>query len=226
MLPEKIVAIAKARGLDGIVICDHDTIRGGIEAQKSNKDPHFQVIVGAEIKTTAGDITGLFLKEEIVSREVNAVLDEIKAQGGRTLLNHPYQAHDLSKIDFDKIDFIEGFNARVSPEQNRKAVELAQRYGKPMLSGSDAHLYGEIGNAYTEVADLRDLVPVKHTTRYSSFYYVARSQYIKALKRKSMSVFLRTTKILIKRVVLSGGGTKLSTFFRNLVGKQISQNDG
>lgn len=204
MHPARILAIAKSRGLDGIVICDHDTVQGGLEAQKLNTDPHFHVIVGAEIKTTAGDITGLFLKEEIISREVNAVLDEMKAQGGLTLLNHPYQAHDLSKINFEKVDFIEGFNARVSPEQNNKALALAQLHGKPVLSGSDAHLYGEIANAYTEVADLQTLTPLSHVNKYSSYFNIAGSQYIKAYKRKSISVFVSTTKVLIKKI-LSGG---------------------
>ena len=36
MKPEKILSIAKRKGLDGIVICDHNTIQGGLDVQKAN----------------------------------------------------------------------------------------------------------------------------------------------------------------------------------------------
>ena len=49
--PEKIIKVAKKRGLDGVAITAHGTIKGGIEAPKIHKDKDFQVIVGAEIKT-------------------------------------------------------------------------------------------------------------------------------------------------------------------------------
>ena len=70
MKPKKIIRIGKARGLDGIVICDHNTIKGGLETQKINCDKNFTVIVGAEIATDVGDITGIFLTKEIESRKV------------------------------------------------------------------------------------------------------------------------------------------------------------
>ncbi len=90
MKPEVIIKVAKERDLDGIVICDHNTIKGGIEAKSVNKDKNFVVIVGAEIATDAGDVTGLFLSKEIESKKFSEVADEIKKQGGLVLLNHPY----------------------------------------------------------------------------------------------------------------------------------------
>ncbi|MDQ7781101.1 MAG: PHP domain-containing protein, partial [Planctomycetota bacterium] len=60
--PEKIVRIAKKRGLRGIAIVDHDTCEGGIEGQKY-ADPDFIVIPGIEIRTTEGDIIGLFITD-------------------------------------------------------------------------------------------------------------------------------------------------------------------
>ena len=50
MQPEKILRIAKEKGLNGCVICDHNTIKGGIECKKLNTDPNFVVIVAAEIE--------------------------------------------------------------------------------------------------------------------------------------------------------------------------------
>ena len=58
--------IAKKRGLNGIAITDHDTIKGSVEAIK-NKPEGLDVICGAEIKTDRGDVIGLFLTEEITA---------------------------------------------------------------------------------------------------------------------------------------------------------------
>ena len=99
MKPEKIIRIARARGLDGIVTCDHNTIKGGLEVQKVNNNKNFIVIVGAEIETDVGDIIGIFLTKEIESRNFDNVVREIKQQGVKVILSHPYKNHDLSRID-------------------------------------------------------------------------------------------------------------------------------
>lgn len=193
MKPKKILKIAKERGLDGIVICDHNTIKGGIEAKNINKNKHFMVIVGAEIATSAGDITGIFLTKEIESRNVNDVIKEIKQQGGKVILNHPYVAHDLSKIDLSQIDFIEGYNARLDKETNQKAINLARDNNIPFLSGSDSHLYREIANCKTIVKDIESLEPVEHVYKPSKKIYRTISQYIKAFKKGNMKIFLSAT---------------------------------
>ena len=77
---------------------------------------------------------------------------EIKKQGGKVILNHPYKQHDLSKVDFSLVDYIEAYNARLAPMENEKALQLAQKHGIPVLAGSDAHLYAEIGHGITAVS--------------------------------------------------------------------------
>lgn len=198
MKPSKIIRLAKKRGLDGIVVCDHNTIKGGLEARRVNRDKNFVVIVASEIATNAGDVTGLFLEKEIVSRDFDDVVAEIRAQNGKVLLNHPFKGHDLSKIDFSKLDFIEGYNARLSNEDNEKAVQLAKKHNLPIIAGSDAHLYGEIGNCSTVVTSLEEFYPVDFSYHRSKQIYVTLSQYVKALKRKNLSVFVSATKVQIK----------------------------
>ena len=78
MEPDKIIRNAVKRGLDGIVICDHNTIRGGVEVERHNTNLDLKIIIGAEIYTNVGDITGIFLHKEIVSRDFNDVIDEMK----------------------------------------------------------------------------------------------------------------------------------------------------
>lgn len=203
MKPKKILAIAKKRGLDGIVINDHDTIKGGLEAQEINQDEGFTVIVGAEIATSAGDITGIFLTKEIQSRNIDDVVKEIKEQGGKVILNHPYKGHDLSKIDFSGIDFIEGYNSRLDDEHNQMAIELAKKNNIPILAGSDAHLYAEIANCKTTVKDIDSLIPISIECKSSKKIFITLSQYTKAIKRKDIMVFISATAILIKHYIKS-----------------------
>jgi len=205
MRPAKILRIAKERGLNGIVISDHDTIKGGLECQSLNTDPDFKVIVASEIFTSVGDITALNIKEEIYERSFPEVVTQIKKQGGLVLLVHPYHGHKLSEINFSSIDLIEGFNARESNEANRKAMDLAAQKNIPVIGGSDAHIYSEIANARTWFNSLDDLSkPVKMEGKQNSMFAAVISQGIKVVKTKSVKNFYRwslwTPKYLLRRM--------------------------
>ena len=150
--PDEIVRIAKQRSLSGIAITDHDTIRGGQEAKKyETKD--FKIIIGAEIMTEVGEITGLFLSKEVKSRRFQEVIAEIKAQGGLVIVPHPFDllrrsAFHITEEHAGLVDAIEGFNSRcVFQSYNRKAFEFAARHNLPVIGGSDAHYNNEIGLA-------------------------------------------------------------------------------
>jgi predicted metal-dependent phosphoesterase TrpH len=146
MRPGRILKQAKKAGLTGVAITDHDTIRGSLEARKLEKEIGVTVIPGAEILTGSGDIIGLLVNEEIRSRRWDEVIDEIREQGGVSVLPHPYRSHpnvlELAKA----VDLIEVWNARSTVEQNERALQLAGRLQKPGMYGSDAHTYAEIGN--------------------------------------------------------------------------------
>ncbi|OEC86679.1 MULTISPECIES: PHP domain-containing protein [Methanobacterium] len=144
--PEKIIKTAKNKGLDGVAITDHNTLKGGIEALKINKDPDFEIITGSEIRTEYGDVLGFFLNEEIEDRIFENVIDEIKSQGGISVLAHPYRHYNAPEEIIDKVNLVEGFNARSKSVYNMKSLALATKFNKSLTAGSDAHLYFEIGN--------------------------------------------------------------------------------
>lgn len=152
----KIVKIAKRKGLNGIAITDHGTIHGGLSAKKCDAND-FIIIIGTEIKTEIGDIIGLFLNEEIRSRGIWCVIDEIRDQNGLVVLPHPFRGHDTNKFDkelLNKIDAIEGYNARSDVNENILAQEFAKVHKLPIIAGSDAHFYGEIGLAKTIMGNI------------------------------------------------------------------------
>lgn len=160
MIPENLVRVAKKKGLRGVAITDHDTIIGGVKAKKSCGSDFF-VVVGAEIRTDVCEIIGLFLTEEVSSTDPFAVIDEIRNQNGITVLPHPFRSffpprpqrpQSILRDIFEKIDVIETFNARSSVKANQQAFALASTMGKPMIAGSDAHWYRELGRGKTLVA--------------------------------------------------------------------------
>ena len=191
--PEKIIEVAKKRGLDGIAIIDHNTVKGGLETKKyETKD--FEVIIGSEIMTERGEITGLFLSKEIESREAQGVISEIKAQGGLVVIPHPFDklrgsAFHPTGEDVKFIDAIEGFNSRCLFQKfNKKAVAFALQYNLPVVGGSDAHFANEVGIAGVIVttSDVKEAIlsrDVELFGKKSSPLDHARTKFLKA-KRK------------------------------------------
>ena len=163
--PKKIVKIAMKRGLSGIAITDHNTIKGGLEAKKYETED-FKVIAGSEIMTERGEITGLFLSEEVKSKDVQNVISEIKDQNGIIVIPHPFDelrhsAFHPTEEDVKFVDCVEGFNSRcIFQKYNRKAVDFGRKHNLTIVGGSDAHFLNEIGNGgiITETEDIRDAI--------------------------------------------------------------------
>ncbi|HMK47647.1 MAG TPA: PHP domain-containing protein [Methanocella sp.] len=188
-----LIKIAKKRGLNGIAITDHDTIRGGMEAVKL-KPEGIDVICGCEVNTDRGDVIGLFLTEDIKSREHVKVIEEIKAQGGVVIVPHPFDsmrgsAFWLNDHDAPLIDAVEVINARcIFRRYNDMADSFATLHGKAKVGGSDAHFGAEIGNACTlieECIDPREAILKRSTVAFG---------------RCSSPVFhVRTSALLVQR---------------------------
>jgi hypothetical protein len=145
--PETILKVAKKRGLDGIAVTDHNTIKGGVLTNKINSDNDFVVVIGTEIRTEYGDIIGLFIQNEIISKDFKNVVYDIKKQGGLVVLAHPCRKFlTYPNNVLDNIDLIEAFNARSHQIHNLNALNLAKINKKPMTAGSDSHIPIEIGS--------------------------------------------------------------------------------
>lgn len=154
--PSELIKVAKARGLDGIAVTDHDTTRGW--AHFSVVDD-FTVIQGIERTTDHGSIIGLFLNEGIDAYGFWEAVDQIRSQDGIVVLPHPCDTfrRDTPRIRAldkgllkTKIDAVEVFNSRcILGRSNDRADRLAEELGKHRLGGSDAHNISEVGRART-----------------------------------------------------------------------------
>jgi len=205
--PVDIIQIAKAKGLNGVAITDHHTIAGGREAEQLNSDPNFLVIVGCEIYTDIGDIIGLFLTDEIRSRQSRDVISEIHDQGGIAVLPHPYKWHKLNDDAVAACDLIEVYNSRTDLHLNDKAMALARRHAKPAVVGSDAHFCREVGLSRTTIPGKdvrRELLAgiAEFQTNESPVYLQHLSQVIKVTKSRKYHKLPHSLAALVVKGVL------------------------
>jgi predicted metal-dependent phosphoesterase TrpH len=176
--PADLVAKARRIGLTHLAITDHERVDGALRARDLAGDG-LTVIVGEEVRTTAGDLIGLFL-ERAVPRGMTPpeTAHAIREQGGLVGLPHPFDRFRSSggsqsaalEGGLDElvaaVDYVEVHNARAYGSANPLAAELARTRDLPGVASSDAHSLMELGVAYTIVpgavhgaADLRALLP-------------------------------------------------------------------
>jgi len=149
---DEVVAAAKAKGLDGIAITDHNSIAGHPEAKKLSKGG-FLVIPGVEVSSADGHIVGLGVRE-LIPRGLSAkeTVGRIRKQGGIAIAAHPFALGRRPGLVYKaKFDAIEVLNSRAFLLSNPLARRFAERNKIPMVAGTDAHYRDEIGLAYTTV---------------------------------------------------------------------------
>jgi len=151
--PEELVSACRRKGIDRVIVTDHNSIQGGLAAQIL--DPEL-VIVGEEIMTTQGELLASFVQEQVPAHlSPRETLNRLKDQGAFISVSHPFdelrkggwQENDLLEILSD-VDAIEVFNSRcMLPGFNRKAREFAERHNIAGTVGSDAHAVFELGRS-------------------------------------------------------------------------------
>ena len=146
---EEIIRLAKARGLQGVAVTDHDVL-----LQNPPRSEDFLVIPGCEFSTERGHLLGLFLTAPIEPMPFPELIEAIHAQGGIAILAHPFEhRRDDKRIEpiaqlLDGAEIRNSRAARKNPEANAMAEAWAKRHHLPGTCGSDAHLPQELGGAY------------------------------------------------------------------------------
>jgi predicted metal-dependent phosphoesterase TrpH len=161
--PEDIVSAAKAAGLNGFAITDHNTCaavdymieRGMMRADGQPVDG-FLIIPGAEFTTADGHLLciGACLPPELHGQPAVEVCRRAHEAGCVCIAPHPYDLFRAgireSVLDQLPLDGLEVFNAATTLRRhNSKAYDYAVRRGLPMTAGSDAHHAGAVGVACT-----------------------------------------------------------------------------
>lgn len=156
---KSIVARCIKTGLNYIAVTDHNTIRGALEVQSIAP---FPVTIGEEVKSSAGDIIGLFLKEEVPKGlSPMETVDAIKSQGGLVMVPHPFDRVRPSAIKdealkeiLSHVDIMEAFNCHnLFRRDNEKAAAFIREHHLIAAAVSDSHTPLELGRTYMEVPE-------------------------------------------------------------------------
>lgn len=197
--PDKLVKRCLKVGLELIAVTDHNTIEGALKVKDSAP---FPVIIGEEIKTSAGEITGLFLKETIpAGLSPIDTAHRIKDQGGLVSLPHPFDRFRSEVIDGKAIDeliplldIVEIFNSRNNlSADDRKAEKFAKEHNLLTSGVSDAHTLMELGRTYVQMPEF-DGTP--------SDFKIALSKGTIFGKRMSPLIHITTTLTRIKKKII------------------------
>ncbi len=152
--PKEILRLCKKRGLDGVLICDHDTFDGYLALKKIlSKTDDFILIPGVELLTDRGDLIAAWIEEYPKTNHFPEVVDSIKEQDGVVIVPHPFDVIRSSAFkptieDSQHFDAVEVLNSRCI-RGNKEALQYAQKYNLLKCAGSDAHFDFEIGRAWT-----------------------------------------------------------------------------
>ncbi len=164
---EEILTKAKALGLNGLAITDHDAIDGALKALRIADKFGLIVVPGIEVTTKEGEILVLGVKSPI-QRKLPAVEMVKKARelGGFVIVPHAYDylrkaiGRVAEYLDIDAVEALNGGEFLLF--SNIFARKLAKRRKLPMTAGSDAHSIKTLGCAYTiiqeEVSNYQDVI--------------------------------------------------------------------
>lgn len=196
-MPADLVRAARRRGLDRVVVTDHNSIAGAKAAQAL--DPEL-TIVGEEIMTTKGEILAAFVTEEIPAGLTPLeTIRRLKEQGAFISVSHPFdewrkggwkEADLLEIILF--VDAIEVFNSRcMDPNFNHRAKAFAEKHNLAGTVGSDAHGVIELGRSvvmldpFTGPDGMRNVIRnAKYKTKLSPWWVHFISRYA-SMKKKA-----------------------------------------
>jgi Predicted metal-dependent phosphoesterases (PHP family) len=193
---KEILRVAKERNLDGIAICDHDEVKGGLKAleivrENPKKYGGLNVISGTEVSTSKGHVLILGVTEKLPSfMTPEETIDMARDLNALSIIAHPYRksAHGIGYLEGSGADAAETFNSKcITNTANKKAKAEAERLNMPQVGGSDAHIAALVGQGYT-------LINIETNTEDAVFDAILRRKTIPAGENTPMKIVLNQMK--------------------------------
>ncbi len=189
MSVNELIEGAKAAGLEGICLTDHDAFWPDERTLELSRKHGILVLPGCEINTDAGHVLAFGLRRyEFGMHKPDFLRACADRDGGALIAAHPYRRRFLEEPGrdptaraemlkravgdpfFGLCEAVESLNGRGSAEQNRYSGDLCASLSLPSVAGSDAHRAAQIGTAATEfqgrVECLDDLLRLLKSGRF------------------------------------------------------------
>jgi predicted metal-dependent phosphoesterase TrpH len=166
---DEMIRAAVDRGLDGLVIADHDRLVPTEELAYLNaKYAPFRIFGGVEVTTHGEHVLVLGVRDEALEDRWWAYPDLyafVRARGGFLALAHPFR-FNRSRLEVDVERFppnaLEVYSNNTPRRAERRIRRMAAHLDVLLLSNSDAHHRSDIGAYYNvlrrEPRDIEALV--------------------------------------------------------------------
>jgi predicted metal-dependent phosphoesterase TrpH len=162
--PDCLAAAMQSSGLDGLVIAEHDHLWPAEDIARLNAGLiHKRIYRGVEVSSRNGHflVIGLEGLDGITPGiGIEDLIGEIDAREAAIIWAHPYLRYGNIPSPLEISDMPRGLHAVevasgvTRGNQSAAARSMARRVGWATVGGSDAHAPGQVGCAYTLLANL------------------------------------------------------------------------
>jgi predicted metal-dependent phosphoesterase TrpH len=166
--PKAVFETLKRRGMELVTVTDHDSI-DAVEALRGRAGFFLSEEVTCRTPSGTELHVGVYGMREAHHVELQrrradlpALVAYLNEQQLFFTVNHVFSSLTGPRTDPDFAFFeeffpgIETLNGQMLAGSNRSAAELAERWRKAPIGGSDAHTLASLGLTYTEVPEARD----------------------------------------------------------------------
>ena len=174
VLPHDLVARAAERGLDGIVLTEHDVVWPARRVRALDEAAGILVLTGVEVTTELGHVL-VYGLDELRPRisDARRLRELCDARGALMFLAHPARDPGLRVPSeaMQLFDGVEGLNGCDGPLQNQSASSRGRSRPLPPIGGSDSHALHEIATAATDfeadIGSIGDLLSALRSKAYA-----------------------------------------------------------
>ena len=170
--PEDYARRAVELGLHGLAFMEHKRLVADFDFSALGQKYGLLLLHGVEAETYWGHLLLYGADAELdrafdLSKRLDPVplVRALHQRGGLAVPAHlfrPYISLGVRALDLDGVRAVETLNGGNTDDENRAAVQWAERVGLTALGGSDAHFASELGACFTEfekdLASLSDLI--------------------------------------------------------------------
>ena len=155
LLPHDALARAAERGLDAVILTEHDVVWPADRTARLAEQVGIVVLPGVEVTTELGHVL-VYGLPSLVPRITDAkrLRTLCNEQNALMFLAHPARDPGLRvpRAAMDLFDGVEGLNGCDGPLQNQSASSRGRSRPLPPIGGSDSHAMHEVATAATEFA--------------------------------------------------------------------------
>ncbi|MDP2909099.1 MAG: PHP domain-containing protein [Nanoarchaeota archaeon] len=183
--PKQLIDFVASKGYEVLAITEHASLKcllGRIEYIDNPLRTYFDfkdyakkkgvlLIPGVETFVEGKEVLLVNFKGDAKKVRTFADVESLKKENVLVIAPHPFYGKPsclkkklVEHIDvFDAIEHCHFYTSFINP--NRKAVEIARRYNKPLIATSDAHNFSQIGTNFSLVDAKKDVDSVLEAVR-------------------------------------------------------------